>query len=218
MVCAGKEIPLTKHNRIMKPTILLSTTILALSSFALKAQAPAAAESTAVVASEKSASITKEEVNAAQQAWCDALVAIGKANENGEDAKALAKKVLSAAYDYDKGKVFFKPTLTHGDQTFRPTKEGALAYFVGGNDKFPNDKGFALKPWVKARYDNLGDGDEGIQIHGNIAITMGNVWVTAKDGTEVKVDKTFVFRKCDDGKLRLIVHKSALPYSPEAAK
>jgi hypothetical protein len=159
--------------------------------------------------------ITKAEVNAAQQAWCDALVAIGKTHTEGGDAKALATKVLSEAYDYDHGKVFFKPTLTHGAQTFRPTKDGALAYFVGGNPNFPDDKGFALKPWVKARYDNLGDGDEGIMIHGDIAITMGNVWVTAKDGTEVKVDKTFVFKKCDDGKLRLIVHKSALPFSPD---
>ena len=161
------------------------------------------------------ATITKAEVNAAQQAWCDALVAIGKTHTDGGDAKALATQVLSEAYDYDHGTVFFKPTLTHGAQTFRPTKAGALAYFVGGDPNFPDDKGFALKPWVKARYDNLGDGDEGIMIHGDIAITMGNVWVTAKDGTEVMVDKTFVFKKCDDGKLRLIVHKSALPFSPE---
>lgn len=163
----------------------------------------------------QTSTITKAEVNAAQQAWCDALVAIGKTHTEGGDAKALASEVLSAAYDYDKGKVFFKPTLTHGAQTFRPTKAGALAYFVGGDPNFPDDKGFALKPWVKARYDNLGDGDDGIQIHGNIAITMGNVWVTAKDGSEVMVDKTFVFKKGDDGKLRLIVHKSALPFSPE---
>lgn len=159
--------------------------------------------------------ITKAEVNAAQQAWCDALVAIGKTHTDGGDAKALATKVLTEAYDYDNGTVFFKPTLTHGAQTFRPTKAGALAYFVGGDPKFPDDKGFALTPWVKARYDNLGDGDEGILIHGDIAITMGNVWVTAKDGKEVMVDKTFVFKKGDDGKLRLIVHKSALPFSPE---
>lgn len=161
------------------------------------------------------ATITKAEVNAAQQAWCDALVAIGKTHDEGGDAKALATKVLTDAYDYDKGSVFFKPTLAYGENTFRPSKEGALAYFVGGDPKFPEDKGFALKPWVKARYDNLGDGDEGIQIHGDIAITMGNVWVTAKDGTEVMVDKTFVFKKGDDGKLRLIVHKSSLPYSPD---
>ena len=166
-------------------------------------------------ASAATATITKAEVNAAQQAWCDALVAIGKAHDQGGDAKALATKVISEAYDYEKGSVFFKPTLAYGKNTFRPTKEGALAYFVGGDSNFPEDKGFALKPWVKARYDNLGDGDEGIQIHGDVAITMGNVWVTAKDGTEVMVDKTFVFRKGDDGKLRLIVHKSSLPYSPE---
>lgn len=161
------------------------------------------------------ATITKLEVNAAQQAWCDALVAIGKTHQDGGDAKALASKVLTEAYDYDKGSVFFKPTLAYGEKTFRPTKAGALAYFVGGDSNFPDDKGFALKPWVKARYDNLGDGDEGIQIHGDIAITMGNVWVTAADGTEVMVDKTFVFKKSDDGKLRLIVHKSSLPYSPD---
>jgi hypothetical protein len=161
------------------------------------------------------AAITMAEVNAAQQAWCDALVAIGKTHDEGGDAKALATKVIDQAYDYDKGKVFFKPTLAFGKNTFRPTKEGALAYFVGGDPNFPEDKGFALKPWVKARYDNLGDGDDGIQIHGDIAITMGNVWVTAKDGTEVMVDKTFVFRKDDEGKLRLIVHKSSLPFSPD---
>ena len=166
-------------------------------------------------AKEQPAQITTAEVNAAQQAWCDALVAIGKESADGGDAKALALKVLNAAYDYDNGKVFFKPTLAYGKNTFRPTKEGALAYFVGADPNFPEDKGFALKPWVKARYDNQGDGDEGIQIHGNIAITMGNVWVTDKDGKETMVDKTFVFKKDDDGKLRLIVHKSSLPFSPE---
>lgn len=199
----------------MKPTILLSTLAIALSSNSLMAKSPSTTQTIAAEKSTAVSTITKAEVNAAQQAWCDALVAIGKAHESGGDAKALAEKVLTEAYDYDHGSVFFKPTLAYGKNTFRPTKEGALAYFVGGNDKFPEDKGFALKPWVKARYDNQGDGDEGIQIHGNIAITMGNVWVTAKDGTEVMVDKTFVFRKGDDGKLRLIVHKSALPFNPE---
>ena len=158
--------------------------------------------------------ITEGEVNAAQQAWCEALVAIGKTNSDGGDAKALAEKVLTEAYDYDNGKVFFKPTLAFGPNTFRNTKEGALSYFVGGNPKFPEDKGFAITPWVKARYDNAGDGNNGIQIYGDIAITMGNVWVTGKDGKEVMVDKTWVFKKGSDGKLRIIVHKSALPFTP----
>jgi hypothetical protein len=196
----------------MKKTLLLAITAAALPFSATYAQKAAPKPKGAT----KTATITLAEVNAAQQAWCDALVAIGKASESGGDAaKALAEKVLTEAYNYDKGKVFFKPTLAYGKNTFRPTKEGALSYFVGGNPNFPEDKGFALKPWVKARYDNLGEGDEGIQIHGNIAITMGNVWVTDKEGKETMVDKTFVFQKGDDGKLRLIVHKSALPFSPE---
>lgn len=160
--------------------------------------------------------ITYDEVNAAQQAWCDALVKIGKLKEEGADYRAYANEVLSTAYNYDSGKVFFKPTLAYGDQTFRNDKKGALAYFVGGDPDYPNDKGFALKPWVKARYDNAGKNNEGIQIYGSIAITMGNVWVTDKDGNEVMVDKTWVFKKGKDGKLKIIVHKSSLPFSPTA--
>lgn len=158
--------------------------------------------------------ITYDEVNAAQQAWCEALVKIGKLKEEGGDYKAYAQSVLSEAYNYDHGKVFFKPTLAHGKQTFRNDKKGALAYFIGGDSDYPNDKGFALTPWIKCRYDNAGEANEGIQIYGSVAITMGNVWVTGKDGKEVMVDKTWVFKKGKDGKLRIIVHKSALPYTP----
>ena len=158
--------------------------------------------------------ITYDEVNAAQQAWCDALVKIGKLKAEEGDYKTFAEQVLSEAYNYDNGKVFFKPTLAYGDQTFRNDKKGALAYFIGGDANYPNDKGFALTPWVKARYDNTGEKNEGIQIYGSIAITMGNVWVTDKNGKEVMVDKTWVFKKGKDGKLRIIVHKSSLPYAP----
>jgi hypothetical protein len=158
--------------------------------------------------------ITYDEVNAAQQAWCDALVKIGQLKEEGGDYKSFANQVLSDAYNYDYGKVFFKPTLAYGAQTFRNDKKGALAYFVGGDPDYPNDKGFALTPWVKARYDNAGEKNQGIQIYGSVAITMGNVWVTGKDGKEVMVDKTWVFKKGKDGKLRIIVHKSSLPFAP----
>ncbi|MFT3883226.1 MAG: hypothetical protein QM703_26685 [Gemmatales bacterium] len=157
--------------------------------------------------------ITEAEVNAAQQAWCDGLVMIGKVYKEGGDYRALADKIIDDAYDYQEGKVFFKPTLAFGKNTFRSTREGALAYFVGGDKNFPEDTGFALKKWVKVRYDNNA-AENGIQIHGNIAITMGNVYLTNSKGDEVMVDKTFVFRKCKDGKLRLCVHKSALPFDP----
>lgn len=158
--------------------------------------------------------ITEAQVNAAQQAWCDGLVRIAQVHARGGDAKAEAAEFIDATYDYSQGKVFFKPTLASGPRTFRPTRAGALAYFVGGDADFPEDTGFALKGWTKARYDNNA-AENGIQIHGDLAITMGNVYVTGPDGQEVMVDKTFVFRRCADGKLRLCVHKSALPFGPK---
>ena len=157
--------------------------------------------------------ITEEQVNAAQQAWCDGLVRVSQVHARGGDARAEAARMIDDLYDYAGGKVFFKPTLAYGPRTFRPTREGALAYFVGGNPAFPEDSGFALKGWTKARYDNNA-AENGIQVHGDIAITMGNVYLTGPDGKEVMVDKTFVFRRCADGRLRLCVHKSALPFSP----
>jgi hypothetical protein len=164
-----------------------------------------------VVAAEPT--ITEAEVNAAQQAWCDGLIKIGKVHKEGGDYNAVATQIIADLYDYNDGKVFFKPTLAFGKNSFRRTKEGALSYFVGGNKDFPEDSGFALKTWVKVRYDNNA-AENGIQIHGDIAITMGNVYLTNAKGDEVMVDKTFVFRKCKDGKLRLCVHKSALPFEP----
>ena len=159
------------------------------------------------------APITEAEVNTAQQAWCDVLVRIGKVYKEGGDYKAAANQALNDLYDYEEGKVFFKPTLASGKNTFRPTREGALSYFIGGNQNFPEDTGFALKEWTKVRYDNNA-AENGIQIHGDIAITMVNVYLTNAQGQEIVVDKTFVFRRCKDGKLRLCAHKSALPYVP----
>jgi hypothetical protein len=153
--------------------------------------------------------ITKDEVIAAKQAWCDALEKIARTHREGGDARAVAYRILTDAYDYDKGTVFFKPTLTFGPNTFRNTKEGALSYFVGGNPKFPEDKGFALKPWVEVWFTN-----KSIQIHDNIAITMGNVHLRDKAGNEVMVDKSWVFREDADGRLRIINHFSALPFAP----
>lgn len=157
--------------------------------------------------------ITEAEVNAAQRAWCEGLVRIGKVHEQGGDYVSAASQLIDDLYDYESGQVFFKPTLASGENTFRPTKEGAMAYFVGGSEAFPEDTGFALKHWVEVSYDNNA-ADNGIQIHGDIAITMGNVYLTNSKGEEVMVDKTFVFRRCQDGKLRLCVHKSALPFDP----
>lgn len=154
--------------------------------------------------------MTEAEVLAAQQTWCGALVDIGKANATGGQAaaKALAEKVIDAAYGYQMGAVLFKPTLTVAPQMFRTTRAGALAYFAGGDPAFPKDKGFALLGWTKCEIDNTA-----IFIADDSATTMGNVSLTSKDGKVTTVDKTWKFVKDDAGKLRIVVHHSSLPYT-----
>ncbi|GCL42971.1 hypothetical protein [Dolichospermum planctonicum] len=157
-------------------------------------------------------SITESEVLAAQKAWGNALVNISTTydQEGIAAARTLAKKVIDELYAYQSGLVLFKPTLTTGDQTFRTTHKGALSYFVGGDSSFPQDTGFALKGWRKVEIRNAG-----IFIDGNTATTMGNVDITDKTGKVTTVDKTWQFIKGNNGKLRIIVHHSSLPYSPK---
>jgi hypothetical protein len=157
-------------------------------------------------------SITEAEVLAAQKDWGNALVNISTTyDQKGiAAARTLADKVINELYAYQSGLVLFKPTLTTGNQTFRTTNKGALSYFVGGDSSFPKDTGFALKGWRKVEIRNAG-----IFIIGNTATTMGNVDITDKTGKVTTVDKTWQFIKGDDGKLRIIVHHSSLPYSPK---
>jgi hypothetical protein len=154
--------------------------------------------------------ITEAEVLAAQNAWCQALVDISSANDKGgqKAAKDLAEKVIDAAYGYQMGSVLFKPTLTVAPQTFRTTRAGALAYFVGGDSAFPKDTGFALKGWTRCESKNAA-----VFIAGDSASTMGNVMITGKDGKVTTVDKTWKYVKDDAGKLRIVLHHSSLPYS-----
>lgn len=163
--------------------------------------------------------ITEDDVNKAQEAWCKGLVDISRAYRDHDDYKGLANDFLDRLYDFDDGKVFFRPTLAMAPQNFRTTRAGALSYFIGEDPDFPNDKGFAKLPWISATYDNEIEGQEAVQIHGNIAIVMGNVYLRQDEvtvgGKEVVVDKVFVYRKDSEGTLRLIVHNSAVSNIPD---
>ncbi len=152
--------------------------------------------------------ITEAEVVAAQRAWGDALVQIARDYEKGglPLAKATAEAVIDAAYGYQYGPVLFKPTLTTVPQTFRTTRDGAVSYFVGGDQTFPTDTGFALKGWRKVEIQNAA-----IQLHGATAMSMGNVIMTDKDGKVTTVDKTWGYARDDKGVLRIVLHHSSLP-------
>ncbi len=152
--------------------------------------------------------ITEAEVEAAQKAWGAALIQISTDYKEGgiEKAKATANKVLDSAYGYNLGPVLFKPTLTVAPQTFRPTRAGALSYFVGNDPNFPDDTGFALKGWTAYEFEN-----SAIYISGDLALTMGKVRVTNEKGV-TEVDKTWGFKKDNAGVLRIVLHHSSLPY------
>ena len=115
-------------------------------------------------------SISKAEVEAAQKGWGEGIVKIGKA----KNAKKAATAHLNQFYAFDRGKVLFKPTLASVDQ-FRGTKKEALSYFVGQDLK--EDKGFALAPYTKVRWEN-----EGIITTGDSAMAMGNYFFTKTNG------------------------------------
>lgn len=158
-----------------------------------------------------SKTFTDERVVSTLQLWCDNVVRIGKIHSEGGDVASAAAQIISDNYDYDKGKVLFKPTLTFGPQTFRPTKEGALSYFIGGNPDFPNDEGFKLKPWVKVWFNKLD-----YVLHGDLAIVQCNVHLIGDDDSHIFVNKSFVFKICDDGRVRIVLHQSSLPFQPQA--
>lgn len=151
--------------------------------------------------------ITEKDVTSAQNTWGNAIVAIGKAYKNGQDYKALAADTVDKLYAYDEGTVLFKPTKASEGQ-FRLKEEQAVSYFVKGI--VSEDKGFALQPWAKVRFENAG-----ISLDCSDAVTMGNYYFTDdKTGKETKVEYTFGYRKTKDGKLLIDLHHSSLPFNP----
>ncbi len=153
--------------------------------------------------------ITEAMVIEAQKKWAESLLKISKIHAEGGDYKKAASDALDEGYNYSNGIVLFKPTLTSGDQTFRLDKEGALSYFVGGNPKYKDDSGFALKGWVGYKTKNAG-----IILNGTVAVTTGNIYLYDKAGNETVVDKTWGFKMDEYGKLKIFLHHSSLPYKP----
>ena len=149
--------------------------------------------------------ISVAEVECAQQAWGEGIVAIAAAHTSGGDFVDLATNHVNTLYAYQMGPVLFKPTLAAIDQ-FRPTFDTALSYFVASNGACPEDKGFAIKGWTNVRFEN-----SDVIIGDNTALAMGNYFFTAPDGSEVKVEYTFGYIEDEKGKLRIQLHHSSMP-------
>ena len=145
------------------------------------------------------------DVESAQQAWGDGIVAIANAHTNDGDYVGIASNHVNTLYAYQMGPVLFKPTLAAIDQ-FRPTFDTALSYFVASNNACPEDKGFAIKGWTNVRFEN-----SDVIIDGKTALAMGNYFFTDPGGVEVKVEYTFGYIEDDQGNLRIQLHHSSMP-------
>jgi len=164
----------------------------------------------------KAPSISKADVLKAQQLWADSIKSISKTYLNHGDYVAAAVEAAGKLYGYGHCNVLFKPTKCAKVQ-FRPTASDAMSYFVGtkavkgGHDE---DKGFAInagKGWSNVVFDN-----HQIEILGDAAIAMGNYYFTcATTGDKVKVEYTFGYKKNKDGKVRIFLHHSSVPFNPD---
>lgn len=150
--------------------------------------------------------ITKEQVLSAQDNWGTGVVNIGALKGNRVECETFANEFLRARYAFNDGPVLFKPTKCEIEQ-FRPTHLKALSYFIAGEDRVcREDKGFAINPWTKVRFENTD-----LILEENRAIAMGNYFFTDLNGNEAKVEYTFGY-KLISGVLKIDVHHSSFPF------
>jgi len=151
--------------------------------------------------------ITQEEVKKIQNTWGEGVVKIGSLKHNRIECEKFTSEFLDNLYAFELGNVLFKPTKCAIEQ-FRPTKSEALSYFIAGDDRAcDEDKGFAIQPWTKVRFEN-----SGFILEEDRALSMGNYFFTDLNGDEAKVEYTFGY-KLINGKLKIDLHHSSFPYT-----
>jgi len=163
--------------------------------------------------------ITLEEVHAVQAGWANAIKTISRTYLNGGDYVQAAAEAAGELYGYGHSSVLFKPTKATNNP-FRPTANEAMSYFVGGGavkSGYDEDAGFAInggKGWKEVRIEN-----HQVDLNGNTAAAMGSYTFTcATTGKEVRVEYSFGYKKNADGKVRIFLHHSSVPYKEEPSK
>jgi len=164
--------------------------------------------------------ITEAEVRECQAKWAAAIKTISATYLRKGDYVGAAGEAAAELYGYGHSKVLFKPTKATLNP-FRPTGEDAMSYFVGadamGNDQFKGeDAGFAInggKGWSDVVFDN-----HNIVLNSETATAMGSyVFTCATTGEMTRVEYTFGYKRCEDGKPRIYLHPSSVPYLVEPA-
>jgi len=159
--------------------------------------------------------VSEAEVLECQAKWAAAIENISSVYLQKGDFVGAAGEAAGELYGYGHHNVLFKPTKATA-HPFRDTPEIAMSYFVGaeamGMDEFKGeDAGFAInggKGWKKVVFSN-----HQIDLHGPVAIAMGSYDFTcATTGEIATVEYTFGYKRCADGKPRICLHHSSVPY------
>ena len=163
----------------------------------------------------EAAPITESEVVELQAKWANAIKTISKTYKEEGDYIKAAGDAAGELYGYGHTDVLFKPTKAT-KHPFRPTGEVAMSYFVGADamnmDEYKGeDAGFAInggKGWSNVVFTN-----HQIDLNGPVAIAMGSYDFTdASSGDVVTVEYTFGYKRNEDGKPRIFLHHSSVPY------
>jgi len=163
------------------------------------------------------AALTEAEVLECQAKWAAAIASISSVYLSDGDFVAAAGEAAGELYGYGHHAVLFKPTKAT-KHPFRATGAEAMSYFVGaeamGADEYKGeDAGFAInggKGWSNVVFTN-----HQIDLNGAAATAMGSYDFTcATTGDVVTVEYTFGYKRCADGKPRIYLHHSSVPYNP----
>ena len=158
--------------------------------------------------------LTKEEVLALQDKWANGIKSITKSYQEKGDFVGVAAEVAGELYGYGHSNVLFKPTKA-ADVQFRPDAAGAMSYFVGAanvENGISEDGGFAInggEGWKEVVFNN-----HQIDVNGPVAIAMGTYdFTNATTDEKVTVEYTFGYKRNADGKARIFLHHSSVPYT-----
>ena len=153
--------------------------------------------------------ISTDEIEEIQKNWADYVILIGKLAEESKPYKDKAKQMLNELYNFDteERQVLFKPTKVES-HPFRPTRKSALSYFIGGDEDFPEDTGFALNRWKKINFQN-----QGFYTHGEMTTVMGHYYFTNSRGNMLKVEYSFGYVRDQKGAIKIFLHHSSMPFS-----
>jgi hypothetical protein len=162
----------------------------------------------------RAAPVTEAEVLEVQKNWAGAIANISKVHKEGGDFIGAAGEAAGNLYAYGHSNVLFKPTKA-AEYPFRPTANEAMSYFVGCDavkGGYKEDGGFAInggKGWKSCVYKN-----HQVNVVGDTGLAMGTYDFTcATTGDVSTVEYTFGYTRCDDGKVRICLHHSSVPYS-----